>query len=331
MGRRFLLLTLGLMFVLTCTLAEEGAYPFQPASEAAQQQVPQAAAEQEAPEETVPPQAAEAPEASFVELLLSVAREELGYTEKKNGYTKYGDWSGDSYAEWCAEFLCWAVDQTDKRYGTNLLKVQYPLYSGSNVGRDWFIARGRYIDRKGSIDNWGAQWFPGKQAPMLRDEYIPQPGDWMWFTWRKGRDTDHVAMVEYTSVNEEGKVVIHTIEGNNPSKVARKEYFLTDPTILGYGTVTEVAEVTMRPGNKGEKVRQLQAKLQELSLMKPEDIDGVFGGKTTVAIRAFQKEHMPGKKLSGIADMETQFAMLEEIENRLDGDPANWIVAGDGG
>ncbi len=321
MGRRFLLLTLGLLFVLTCTLAEEGSLPFTPVDSALAQ----------APADSAPPEATKAPEASFVDLLLSVAQEELGYTEKKSGYTKFGEWSGDPYAQWCAEFLCWSVNQTDKRYGTDLLKKQYPLYSGSNVGRDWFIARGRYVDRRGTIDDWGAQWFPGKQAPMLRDEYIPQPGDWMYFTWRKGRDTDHVAMVEYTDVNDKGQVVIHTIEGNNPSKVARKEYLLSDPTILGYGTVKDMAEVTMRPGNKGEKVRQLQAKLKELALIGEDDIDGVFGGKTAVAVRTFQKDYMPGKHVNGIADMETQFAIADEIENRLDADTSNWLVANDGG
>ena len=321
MGRRFLLLTLSLMFVLTCTLAEEGPNPSSPAAKpAAQQEAVQTAADTDTKEEP-----------SFVELLLSVAGEEVGYAEKKNGYTKYGDWSGDPYAQWCAEFLCWSVNQTDQRYGTDLLKVQYPLYSGSNVGRDWFIAHGRYIDRRGNIDDWGPQWFPGKQAPMLKNEYIPQPGDWMYFTWRGGRDTDHVAMVEYTDVNEDGVVVIHTIEGNNPSKVARNEYLLTDPTILGYGTVSDVAEVTMRSGNKGEKVKQLQSKLIQLSLMTEKDADGVYGAKTVSALRAFQKDYMPGKKTNGIADMETQFAMQDEIESRLDADLSNWLVASDGG
>ncbi len=307
--------------MLTCTLAEEGPSPSSPAASTVEQQKTTAA--------VTASQAKE--ESSFVELLLSVAREELGYTEKKNGYTKYGDWSGDPYAQWCAEFLCWSVDQTDQRYGTNLLKVQYPLYSGSNVGRDWYIARGRYIDRRGTIDDWGPQWFTGKQAPMLKNEYIPQPGDWMYFTWRGGRDTDHVAMVEYTDVNAEGQVVIHAIEGNNPSKVARKEYLLTDPTILGYGTVNEVAGVTMRPGNKGEKVKQLQSKLAELSLLEQKDADGVFGAKTASALRTFQSDFMPGEKANGIADMETQFAIAEEIERQLDNDSSNWLVASDGG
>lgn len=314
MGRRFLMLLLSLLFVLTCTLAEQGPGPSQPAAAAAQA--------------TAQPQATAEPETSFVELLLNVAREELGYTEGKNNYTKYGKWSGDPNAQWCAEFLCWSVDQTDKRYGTNLLKVQYPLYSGSNVGRDWFIAHGRYVDRRGTIDDWGAQWFLGKQAPMAKDQYIPQPGDWMYFTWRNGRDTDHVAMVEYTDVNKDGQTVVHAIEGNNPAKVARAEYLLSDPKILGYGTVTQVAGVTMRPGSKGEFVRGLQGKLTELGLMKAEEIDGVYGAKTAIAIRAFQTNHMPGKQVTGVADMETQFAIQDEIEYRLDSDPNNWVVAG---
>ena len=317
MSRRFLLITMCLMFVLTCTLAEEKGSPLTPAAAVQQAEV------------TPEPETEERlnPETDFVELLLNVAREELGYTEKRNGYTKYGEWSGDPYAQWCAEFLCWSVNQVDERYGTDLLKVQYPLYSGSNVGRNWFISRGRYIDRRGIIDDWGPQWFVGNQAQMLKNEYIPQPGDWMFFTWRSGRDTDHVAMVEYTDVNEEGQIVLHTIEGNNPSKVARKEYLLTDSTILGYGTVTQVAGVTMRPGNKGDLVKQLQQNLIQLGLLDTKTTDGVYGGKTTTAIRTFQREYMEEKKASGIADMETQFAILAEIENRLDADPASWLVA----
>ena len=59
----------------------------------------------------------------FVEKLLEVARGELGYAEGPHSFTKYGLWSGDANAEWCAEFICWCVDQVDQRYGTNLLDV----------------------------------------------------------------------------------------------------------------------------------------------------------------------------------------------------------------
>jgi len=55
--------------------------------------------------------------------------------------------------------------------------------------------------------------------------------------------------------------------------------------------------------------------------------DGVFGAKTISALRTFQSDYMPGKKANGIADMETQFAILDEFENKLDADAANWLVA----
>ena len=73
----------------------------------------------------------------YVQWLLDVARGEIGYKEGPHGYSKYGEWAGDAYAQWCAEFLCWCVDQVDQQHGTELLRNVYPMYSGQNAGRDW--------------------------------------------------------------------------------------------------------------------------------------------------------------------------------------------------
>ena len=43
---------------------------------------------------------------AFVQALLAVAEGELGYVEGSNNYSKYGEWSGDPNAAWCAEFIC---------------------------------------------------------------------------------------------------------------------------------------------------------------------------------------------------------------------------------
>ena len=94
----------------------------------------------------------------YVQWLLDVARGEIGYKEGPHGYSKYGEWAGDAYAQWCAEFLCWCVDQVDQQHGTELLRNVYPMYSGQNVGRDWFIRQGRYVTRNGNLANWGYQW-----------------------------------------------------------------------------------------------------------------------------------------------------------------------------
>ena len=48
-------------------------------------------------DEIIPPQY---PVPSYVSVLLSVAQEEIGYTEGEHGRTKYGEWAGDPYAQW---------------------------------------------------------------------------------------------------------------------------------------------------------------------------------------------------------------------------------------
>ena len=258
-----------------------------------------------------------------IRLLLQVASEEIGYTEDR-GWTKYGEWAGDPYGQWCAEFLCWCVDQTDQRYGTSLLRQTYPLYSGSNTGRSWFITAGRYIIRKGPVDGWGYEWLKGQASFIKSGDYIPQPGDWVFFTWNNNQDTDHVAMVEYCTINESGQVQIHVIEGNKPSAVARDVYDLNYNRILGYGTVHDLADITMQFGNTGEKVRQLQEKLVYLGYLDETHLSGHFGQATLDALRLFQREC--DLRPSGLANISTQLRLDEEVALKIDQDPQTWTV-----
>lgn len=262
------------------------------------------------------------PVPDYVTWLLEVAAGEVGYREGDHGYSKYGEWAGDPYAQWCAEYLCWCVDQVDQRHGTQLLGQVYPLYSGSNTGRDWFIRQGRYIVRWGNLEGWGYQWLRDEDSFITTGSYIPQPGDWVFFTWDSDRDTDHVAMVEYCTRDENGNVQLHVLEGNTPAEVKRAVYDLTYTRILGYGTVHDVADVTMRAGNAGEKVRQLQEKLMLLGLV--DKVDGVFGSATAEAVKAFQTQQ--GMKSTGIASIAMQKALDRAVDEAIDNDPATWLV-----
>ena len=261
---------------------------------------------------------------NYVTWLLEVAGEEVGYREEAHGYTKYGEWAGDPYAQWCAEFLCWCVDQVDQRHGTHLLGRVYPLYSGQNTGRSWFISEGRYIIRKGEVDGWGYEWLKGKQQFIRSGDYIPQPGDYVFFTWTSGTDTDHVALVEYCTRNESGQVQIHVIEGNNPVGVSRNIYSLSNTQILGYGAVHDLIDITMRFGNSGEKVRQLQSSLSYLGYLDSKYITGAYGNATADAVRSFQLSH--GLKGNAVANMNTQLRIQEEVEKKQDTDPLTWTV-----
>lgn len=256
--------------------------------------------------------------------LIEVARGELGYTEGKYGRTKYGEWVGDPTCQWCAEFLCWCVNETDKLDGLSLLYNVYPMYGASNVGRNWFISAGRYIARTGHVPNWGSQWYRGETEMMAKNSYVPQPGDWVFFSVLESGDTTHVAMVEYCTRDASGNVYVHVIEGNNPDRVQRRSYSTADEIIQGYGTVYDLADMTMRFGNKGEKVRQLQEKLVLLGYMEQNYTTGQYGQITQNAVTRFQRDHAIDQ--TGNAGPVTQRALDKAVTEKMSSDPGVWEV-----
>ena len=267
------------------------------------------------------------PVPDYVTWLLEIASGEVGYKEGDHGYSKFGEWAGDPAAQWCAEYLCWCVDQVDQQHGTSLLREVYPLYSGSNTGRAWFIRQGRYIVRNGHLEGWGYQWLRGEDEYITTGSYIPQPGDWVFFTWTSDTDTDHVALVEYCTRDKAGNVSIHVLEGNNPDRVQRGTYDLTYNRILGFGTVHDVADWTMRMGNSGVKVRALQDKLVRLGLLDADKADGVYGQGTSDAVKVFQSAN--GLKANGIANIAAQKALDAAVARAVYEDPSTWQVAED--
>ena len=227
---------------------------------------------------------------AFVQRLLDVARGELGYAEGAQNYTKYGEWSGDPYAEWCAEFICWCVDQTQQSQGEDLLNVIYPNYSGQNTGRNWFIKRGRFVYRKGVCPDWGAQWLRDADHNLSKNEFIPRSGDLVFFSYNAAGDTDHVALIEYCSRDAEGNVYLHVIEGNNPDRVQRKVYPLDNSQVLGFGLCEDLVDTTMRSGNEGDKVLTLQQDLYQLGFLDDLHLTGAYGSHTRAAVMALQQE-----------------------------------------
>lgn len=272
-------------------------------------------------EETV--LAPEYPVPEYVEKLLDVARGELGYVEASNGYTKYGDWAGDPKAEWCAEFLCWCVNQVDVQYGTSLLNQVYPLYSGSNTGLRWFLKAGRYVSRTGHVLDWGSQWYIGEEATLASGSYVPQPGDWVFYSV-DGENTSHVALVEYCTKDENGVITAHVIEGNMPDRVQRNSHVLTDWRVLGYGTVYNLVDTVLRSGCESVKVTQLQEKLNYLGYLDAQYITGMYGPSTAQAVAAFQQD--TGKVPTGIANHHTQLTLAQMYDEVYWLDDANFQV-----
>ena len=201
----------------------------------------------------------------------------------------------------------------------------YPNYSGQNTGRDWFIARGRFVYRKGNCPDWGYQWLKGADHFLQQNEYIPNPGDLVFFSYNEAGDTEHVAIVEYCTRDEAGNVTVHVIEGNNPSSVARNSYALSNSQILGFGACQDVVDTTMRYGNTGDKVLLLQQKLNALGYLDERHLTGTFGSNTRAAVMAYQAG-MEGQTVNGLADRTTQQAIDADYQAYLFASPESWLV-----
>ena len=120
---------------------------------------------------------------------------------------KYWRWYGfEGRVEWCAIFVSWVADQVGYLNQEKIIKSANCLEM-----INWLTEKGNY--RKTS------------------ESYHPQPGDLIFFDWNGGgTGKDHVGIVEFTDGN-----IIQTVEGNTSNKVARRTYFLNDPSISGYG------------------------------------------------------------------------------------------------
>lgn len=261
-----------------------------------------------------------------VQAVLDTAISELGYTEQRDGTTKYGEWYGNPKAEWCAEFLCWSVAQAEAQLDQKLLEVKFPLYGATNIGRNWFLKQGRYIARTGFISGWGSQWYIGDSSQMEKNSYIPEPGDWVFFSYTPSGDTTHVAMVEMSLKDEAGQVYVQVIEGNMPDKVQRAQYRLDDWRIQGYGTVHELADIVLRGGIESEKVRKLQENLAIIGLLNQQDVHGQYNNATQEAVRSFQS--MKQLTQTGIANQQTQLALHEYAAHFMMNHTEFWTVDG---
>ncbi len=264
----------------------------------------------------VPPDLTDFSDTASPELLvLKVAQEELGYTEGPlSNETKYGEWFCGGRVSWCAEFITWCVDQADQRYGTEMMDTLFPYYGGPSTGAPFFIQRGRFISDDGKIPVSGMlQWLIGSDHYLEANEYIPYPGDYIWFYYYSRRQgTDHVALVEGASENADGSICIHVIEGNNPDSVQRAVYDLTDKSIYGYGTPVRRAWSNLRLYVENDDVLALQRDMLALGYYAMEEgREGAFTEALQMAVKQLQRD--AGLPADGIVDIDTRAAMEEML------------------
>ncbi|MBR1708782.1 MAG: peptidoglycan-binding protein [Clostridia bacterium] len=251
------------------------------------------------------------------EALLSVATGELGYQATKGGYTKYGEWGGNAYGEYCSEFISWCVNMADDLYHLGMLGNDYPLQTSCDAGASWYRERGRYITVNGGLRGEDGQYWLTDGVSVADRPYIPQPGDLIYIEWYAYNRLDHTGIVEFITEDTDGTVLVHTIEGNNkilgisPTNVARYTYRLDDDSIRGYGVRNEgLVGRTLEKGASGEDVVYFQNTMIALGYYDGEPV-GKYGKATEEACKSFQKAQ--GLNQTGVADLMTQQRMQEEL------------------
>ena len=153
--------------------------------------------------------------------VIAIAETQLGYTESTrnyavwedgttHGYTRYGDWYGSPYGDWCAMFASFCIHYAGVE--------DMPL-------------------------NWGCRTWIADLEPLDRyrpaqgeEPYSPEVGDLIFYDWEGDGLSDHVGLVaELIPETENEPAHLVAIEGNSGNKVQSVTYDLDDPVILGYG------------------------------------------------------------------------------------------------
>lgn len=122
--------------------------------------------------------------------IVEIALTQLGYTESdtdrsgSNGYTKYGDFYGHPYADWCGCFINWCARQAG---------ISTSVLPKTGLTRP---------------SNWGLTAFRSS-------ERLPQPGDIFFKCWTNGNYAGHVGIVYKVDAAND---ICYTIEGNTGSR-----------------------------------------------------------------------------------------------------------------
>ena len=124
---------------------------------------------------------------------------------KKQYYSRYGDWYGAPYSDWCAMFVSFCAHYAD------IPESACPVSASC---RTWMDA----MEQMGAYRSSGSG-------------YQPERGDIVFFAWEGNGSPSHMGIVE----KADGRT-IHTIEGN-VGGVRRKQRTVSGDGIIGYGSM----------------------------------------------------------------------------------------------
>mgnify|MGYP004659011693 CR=1 FL=1 len=222
--------------------------------------------------------------------LVAIAETQLGYTESernfilnangvKQGYTRYGEWYGAAYSEWCAIFVSFCLNYAD------IDAASFPREAGCDSWKSRLQALGAYEDNE--------------------DEYQPGKGDLVFFNFENGGNTPtHVGIVSAASGSG-----IQVIEGNSNRAVRRNHYSLNDRTIVGYANM---GVLMSRAGKSDEPApTAVPSKPVELPVI-PEG--GVTGTTLKSEVNVRSAASTDSERVAKLADKGTEVRVLAAVD-----------------
>lgn len=164
---------------------------------------------------------------SLVDRMLYMAPPEIGQSNSRyfNGYT----------GAWCHRFADWLAMHV------GMPKDLIPNTSGCGKGIVWFATdakSGGFFfknakHKKRIMRKYAALKSLAPDLTAAERDYLPQPGDYVYFRWSNATSSVTVSHVGIVMDIEDGMII--TIEGNAGSKVGERIYGLDDPRIVGFG------------------------------------------------------------------------------------------------
>ena len=140
-------------------------------------------------------------------ILLEIAKKELGTIEKSENITKYGEWFKLNGNPWCAMFICWCLERLKEEKANAWQKI--------NNSWQYIILGQNYI-----VNGWlklSERWYYFVNAIALRDTWHYINGNWYYFNidctmlssqWLLYREN-------WYYLNSRGQCLVNTVETIN--------------------------------------------------------------------------------------------------------------------
>ena len=149
--------------------------------------------------------------------VVNIARQQIGYTERADGWTKYGQWYADHIAKhnafatapWCAMMITWCANEAGLLDGETFPDTS-PQGSSCPSMLAWYEERGcRY---------------PASELPRV--------GDLVFYSWDSTKNPDHVGIIDRVTGCLPTECEIRSVEGNISNTVIVRTIPYTDTRVL---------------------------------------------------------------------------------------------------